>query len=60
MNAVTNNFEDISTISVPAKSLETVYNTIPSASTWSIVFIAVIPLVCLVFGLAFWLKRRKL
>lgn len=60
MNAITDNFDDISTISIPAKSLQTTYNTISSASTWSIVFIAVIPLVCLVGGLVFWLKRRKL
>ena len=60
MNAITDNFEDISTISVPAKSLETVYNTIASAPMLSVLFIAVIPLACLVFGLVFWLKRRKL
>ncbi len=60
MNAVTDNFDDMSTISIPAKSLETTYNTIASASTWSILYIAVIPLVCLIGGLVFWLKRRKL
>ncbi len=60
MNAITDNFDDASTISIPAKSLEMTYNTISSASMWSIVFIAVIPLVCLIGGLVFWLKRRKL
>lgn len=60
MNSITDNFEDISTISVPSKSLETTYNTISSASMWSILFIAVIPLACLIGGLVFWLRRRRL
>ncbi len=60
MNAVTDNFEDVSNITIPAKSLEITYNTIPSAARWSLLFIAVIPVACLVGGLLYWLKRRKL
>lgn len=60
MNAVTDNFDDVSSIAIPAKSLEITYNTIPSASMWSLIFIAVIPVCCLVGGLCYWLKRRKL
>ena len=60
MNAVTDNFDDVSNITIPAKSLEITYNTIPSAATWSLIFIAAIPVSCLVGGLIYWLKRRKL
>lgn len=60
MNAVTDGFEDIDNISIEAKSLETTYNTIQNAGSWSLLFIAVIPLLTLIVGLVYWLRRRKL
>ena len=60
MNAITDNFEETSSIAIPTKSLEVPYNTIPSASKIGLICTVVIPLVLLAFGFVFWLKRRKL
>ena len=60
MNAVTDGFEDIDNISIEPKSLETTYNTIQNAGSWSLLFIAVIPVITLIVGLVYWLRRRKL
>ena len=59
VNIVTSNFGDVSTIIIPAKSLEVTYNTIDSYAVWSILFIGVIPGLTLIGGLIFWLSRRK-
>ena len=60
MNAATANFEDISNISIPAKSLEVTYNTIPTAGLWASIFIFLIPVFCVIMGFAVWMRRRKL
>ncbi len=60
MNAATVNFEDITNISIPAKSLEITYNVIPMAGLWASLFIFVIPVFCVIMGFAVWLRRRKL
>ena len=52
--------EDISAISIPAKSLEITYNTVLNPGMWSTLYLAVIPLGVLIGGLAYWIKRRKL
>ena len=49
-----------SNISIPAKSLETVTNTITHAGTWSLLYLVVLPLVVLIGGFVVWRKRRKL
>ena len=49
-----------SNISIPAKSLETVTNTIAHAGTWSLLYLVVLPLVVLIGGFMVWRKRRKL
>lgn len=59
MNAVTANFDDVSNISIPAKSLSTSYNLITGAGAWGMLFIAIIPLGVLGVGLAHWLRRRR-
>lgn len=60
MNVVTADFEDVTNISIPAKSLEVTYNTFPNAGVYGMVFIFLIPIVVLVTGLLVWTKRRKL
>ena len=59
VNALTAGFEDISSISIPAKSLEITYNTFTNAGLWSTLYLAVIPLVTLIGGLIYWMNRRK-
>ncbi len=60
MNGITAGFEEITNISVPAKSLEITYNTIPSAGLWASIFIFLIPVFCIIMGFAVWMRRRKL
>ena len=60
LNAATSGMEDISAISIPAKSLEITYNTVLNPGMWSTLYLAVIPLGVLIGGLAYWIKRRKL
>lgn len=59
VNALTAGFEDISNISIPAKSLEVTYNTFTNAGLWSMLYLAVIPLATLIGGLIYWMNRRK-
>ena len=60
MNAVTANFEDVTNVSMPSKSLEVTYNTVTHGGMWGIVFILVIPVATVAAGLMVWLKRRRL
>ncbi|NLL51376.1 MAG: GldG family protein [Peptococcaceae bacterium] len=60
MKAVSADFKDAGNISIKPKSLEVSYNTIKNAKLWSVLFIFIIPLVLVVGGFMFWLKRRKL
>lgn len=59
MNAVTVGFDDLSNISIPAKSLSVTYNTIVNPGLWSTLYIVLLPIVILVVGLVFWMRRRK-
>lgn len=59
MNGVTCGFDDLSNLSIPAKSLSVTYNTIPNPGLWSTLYTAVLPIAVLVLGLAVWLRRRK-
>lgn len=59
MNAVTWNFDDVSNISIPARSLEEAVLTIPSAGTWGILFMIVIPAVIIAAGFTVWVRRRR-
>lgn len=60
MNAVTANFEDVTNVSIPSKSLEVTYNTVTHGGMWGIIFILVIPVATVAAGLVVWLKRRRL
>lgn len=59
LDSLTVELEDISDISIPAKNLETVQNTVRSPGLWSLLFLALIPLATLAAGLWVWLSRRK-
>ena len=59
MNAVTGGFDDVSNLSIPAKSLSMTYNTIANPNLWSSLYIFVLPIGILVVGLIFWTRRRK-
>lgn len=50
-----------SSISIPSKSMQLSYLTLTSANVnlWSIITIAVLPVLFLVTGGVIWLKRRK-
>ncbi|MCD7917066.1 MAG: GldG family protein [Clostridiales bacterium] len=60
MNNLTAGFEEVSTISIASKSLEVTYNTSSNAGMWSLLYVAVLPLVCVALGFLRWMKRRKL
>ena len=60
MNAVTWNFDDVTNISIPAKSLQEPYNSIVNGGMWAMLFIFVIPAAVLITGFAVWTHRRKL
>lgn len=60
MNAVTWNFDDVENVSIPAKSLDIPYNTIPMGGLWGLLFIVVIPVSVLAVGFVIWMKRRRL
>ncbi len=60
MNTITSGFEDVSTISIDAKSLETTYNTVTNAGLWSLLFLVALPIAVLIFGFVRWFRRRKL
>lgn len=60
MNALTAGFEDMSTVSIPSKSLTVTYNTVSNPTLWTLLFVIVIPLAVLAGGFVHWLRRRKL
>ncbi len=60
MNTITSGFEDVSNISIDAKSLETTYNTVNNAGLWSLLFLVALPIAVLIFGFVRWFRRRKL
>ena len=59
MNVVTDGFEDVSNVSIASKSLEITYNTVMAPALYSSIFLAVIPLGLLVWGVVIWMRRRK-
>ena len=59
MNAVTGGFDDVTNLSIPAKSLAMAYNTIANPNLWSSLYIIVLPIAILAAGLIFWTRRRK-
>ena len=59
INALTSGLADIANISIDAKSLTVSTNTVANPGLWGILFIAIIPLVILIGGLIFWIRRRR-
>lgn len=59
MNAVTSNFENVSNVSIEAKSLEVTYNTMQYTGISTLVVIFGVPAAILLYGFVKWLKRRK-
>ena len=59
MNAVTANFDGVQNLSIEAKSLQTEYNTVQHAGSFSFLVIFGIPAVVLVAGFVVWFRRRK-
>lgn len=59
MNAVTSNFEDVSNVSIEAKSLEVTYNTMKHTGVSTMIVIFGVPAVVLIIGFMTWWKRRK-
>lgn len=59
MNAVAANFDGTEDLSIEAKSLAPVYNTMQHAGFLSILVIFILPLGILFGGFAVWMKRRK-
>ena len=59
MNAVAANFDGTEDLSIEAKSLTPVYNTMQHAGVLSILVIFILPLGVLFGGFVVWMKRRK-
>ena len=59
LNAVAANFEGTENLSIEAKSLTPVYNTMQYADWLSILVIFILPLGILAIGFGTWMKRRK-
>lgn len=58
-NIVTYGMENVSSVAIPAKSIGTTYNTFTSYGIWSIIFVIILPLTCLICGVTVWSRRRK-
>lgn len=59
MNAVTENFDGVTNISIEPKSLAMEYNTIQHTGLWSLLVIFGVPLIILIVGFVVWYRRRK-
>lgn len=59
LNAVAANFQGTENLSIEAKSLTPVYNTMQYADWLSILVIFILPLGILAIGFGTWMKRRK-
>lgn len=59
INTITENFDDVETVAVEAKSLEVEYNTPTYAGAFSLLVIFIIPAIILIIGFVTWMRRRK-
>lgn len=59
MNAVTNNFDGVTNLSIEAKTLTTETNTMQHGGLISLFLIFGVPILILVGGFVVWFKRRK-
>lgn len=58
-NIVIQGMENVASVVIPAKSLGITYNTFTNYGSWSIIFVLIIPLTCLICGFIVWNRRRK-
>ncbi|MBU5434633.1 GldG family protein [Pseudoflavonifractor sp. MSJ-37] len=59
VKVLTAGFDDITDLSIPAKSLSVTYNTISSPGLWSTLYLLILPVGILILGFVVWTKRRK-
>lgn len=61
MNCISDLVDHESSVSIPVKSLEVTYLTLPAASVnwWSIMLVAVVPIAVAAVGGVIWYRRRK-
>lgn len=59
MQAATDAFEDVSDVTIPAKSLTITYNMVSNVRMWGLLYVIILPLGVLAGGFVYWFKRRK-
>lgn len=59
MNAVTAAIGDVDNLSIDAKSMQIQYNTVQYGGYISVILIFIIPIIVLIVGFVFWMRRRK-
>ncbi len=59
MNSITSVFDDVDNLSIEAKSMAVQYNTVQHGGYISVFLIFIVPILVLIIGFVFWMKRRR-
>jgi ABC-2 type transport system permease protein len=59
MNAIAENYENVSLVNIPARRFALTYNTLKNIGIWGTVFVGVVPLGFIVCGFCVWTRRRR-
>ena len=59
VNVLAYSIEGMANVSIPGKSLQITYNTIPNGFALGTAYMIIIPVTIMVIGLAVWLRRRR-
>ena len=59
MNAVNANFDDVSVLTIPSRSMAFARNTLTNTIMWGLFFAVMVPLIFIIAGFVFWTQRRK-
>lgn len=59
MNSILSVFDDMDNLSIEAKSMSVQYNAVQYGGYISVILIFVIPIIILILGFVFWMRRRK-
>lgn len=59
MNCINSNFEDVTVLTIPARTLAYERNTFTNTTMWGLFFAVFVPLIFIVAGFVFWTQRRK-
>lgn len=59
MNSISSVFDDMDNLSIEAKSMSVQYNAVQYGGYISVILIFVIPIIILILGFVFWMRRRK-